>query len=280
VFRQREVVLTILRTSNHDGFPEGIIGYVPALKHFASQGRLVDDGGVSGYQAPGPFGFGAFVGLAFFGAPPIEGVALPDNALAGVFLTEGELAMATTCSVRRVLNRLGKAQRYFPVPFWSDPNRPSVYSVGDANQSLLAKIAHASLPAATATLRGNAMHLRLPSSFAAKLAERIEARAASALLPGRERGVEAALVWSPGQQEPEAIFVDGPPPTAYAATFVALVHSDADQDDIRFMEDGYAVLLSARSADRLVAALRAKEPFEVLGGVPRRSLAVACLETN
>src|SRR5262249_15726321 len=130
--RQREVVFTIVRNgASGRAFPEGVLGYIPALKQFASQGRIVGEGGVSGYRVPGPFGLGPFVGVAFMDAEPIPEIPLPDAALAGVFLTEGELSMASSCSTRRVLNRLGKAARYFPAPYWSDASRESVYTVED-----------------------------------------------------------------------------------------------------------------------------------------------------
>jgi hypothetical protein len=265
-FGQREVVFTIVRRgATARAFPDGVVGYIPALKHFASQGRLVDDGGLSGYRAPGPFGLGSFVGVAFMNAPAIPGMSLPEAALAGIFLTEGELSMASTCSVRRVLHRLGKAARYFPTPHWSDPSRQSVYTVEDAAKSLLCKLERETVPHAAATIRGDVMHLTLPSSFATTLADRIEGRVVSAILPTLEPGVSAALVWSPGQTEPEAICADGPAPTAIAGTFVALIPNDAEDDVVRFMEDGCVVVLSTQSAQRLVASLRTATAVELRG---------------
>jgi hypothetical protein len=278
---QREVVFTIVRNAaSGREFPKGVLGYIPVLKHFASQGRIVGEGGVSGYRAPGPFGLGPFVGVAFMDAEAIPEIPLPDAAMAGVFLTESELAMASACSTRRVLNRLGRAARYFPAPYWSDASRGSVYALDDSRVSLLAKFEHATVADAFATLRGDVMDLSIPQTFATTLASRTASRLVSAILPARERGVTAALVWSPGQTEPEAIFADGPRPTAFAATFVAFVPNDAEQDDIRFMEDGYVVLLSQGSADQLVAKLRAGTPLELRGGSEKRTLRIAVTRTN
>src|SRR5262249_9802594 len=212
---------------------------------------------------------------AFMDAEPIPEIPLPDAALAGVFLTEGELSMASSCSTRRVLNRLGKAARYFPAPYWSDASRESVYTVEDSRRSLLAKSERATVADAFATLRGDVMDLSIPHAFATTLASRTESRLVSAILPGRERGVMAALVWSPGQTEPEAIFADGGQPTAFPATFVAFIPNDAAEDDIRFMEDGYVVLLSKASADHLIAKLRAGSPLELRGGSQERTLRIA-----
>jgi hypothetical protein len=267
---QREVAFTILRAGDAaDAFPEGVIGYVSALKHFASNGKVVGVNDVSGYRAPGPFRLASFVGVVFFEAPAIPGVALPPDVLTGVFLTEGELQMASRCSVRRVLHRLGKATRQFPAPYWTNPLRPSVYSGEDVERSLLGKMPRATVAQASATLEGEAMSLFIPRSFAAALAERLAQGEPSAILPGSLAGANAALVWSAGQSEPEAIIAQGADPTAIAATFVALVPFGEADHDVQFFEDGYCALLSARSQPRVVEALRSGKPFEVRGKLNR-----------
>ena len=124
------------------------------------------------------------------------------------------------------------------------------------------------------------MDLSVPSHFAAVLSQRMERRMPSAILPGREPGVPAALVWSPGQLEPEAIFAYGREPSSIAATFVALVPNDAEQDDIRFMEDGYVIMLSTLSAERLATALRKAEPTELRGQDQGRSLRITVRRTR
>lgn len=64
-------------------------------------------------------------------------------------------------------------------------------------------------------------------------------------------------------------------PTATAATFVGFAPADVTQDELRFMEDGYAVLLSADTSGRLAQALRAGAPH-VLRDTTGRTLHVTC----
>lgn len=261
---QRELVLTIVREAKaRDAFPREVLDYFSAVRTFAEQGRIVDEGGVSGYRAPGPFGLGSFVGLAFMNAVPVVDVPVPPDGLAGVFLTEGELAVAAFCSVTRVLYRLGKEARYFPTPYWSDPSRKSVYAVGDADRSVLSKMRPTRLLGATATLRGSELVLTLPSAAARTIADRVSSGAAVAVLPGRERSVTAALVWMPGQAEAEAIFEAGTEPTSMAASFVALVPRGEQAEDVRFIEDGFAALLSEPTATGLADALRKGSPYSI-----------------
>src|SRR5205085_2360364 len=127
-----------------------------------TEGRVVDTGGVSGYAPPGPFKLGEFVGVGFTEPQHIESVPVPDGALAAVLLTHGELQMATTASLNRVLSALGAAYRYFPWPFWSDPRRRGVYSTEDAARTVLASMPRLNAPSAHATVYGDDVVLTLP----------------------------------------------------------------------------------------------------------------------
>lgn len=258
---QQEVMFVIVRAgAAAEDFPPGVLAYVPALKQFAQQGRVVRDGGISGYRAPGPFRLGRFVGVAFVDRTSVTGMDVPEDTLVGIFLTEGELAMASRCGVRRVLYRLGRQATYFPVPFWSDPGRLSVYAVDDAEESILSKMAHAAAPGSYATLADDHMRVRLPPQFARMLADQLEANRPSALIPDREPTVEAALVWSPDQTEAEGIAAEGCDGSEIAAAFVAFVPNASPEDEIRFIEDGYGVVLSEGSTATLVEALRSSRP--------------------
>lgn len=263
---QDEVVLTIVRSGDCSTlFPDTVLAYLKVVRELASQGKKIGPGGLSGFRSPGPFRFGGFTALTFFDAPSLEGIEIPDSALTGVFLREGELAMAMTSGVLRVLNRLGKQAMYFPTPYWSDPTRATAYSTADAEQTILTRFLRVSDPAASATLSGDAMTLSLPPELAAQLADRLEADVSCAVLPPRKPDIRAALVWAPGQLEPEAIFdgTRGEPPTSFAAVFVALVPNVGPEDEIRFMEDGFAAILCEASTRSLTRMLRKSGDLEV-----------------
>lgn len=253
---QREVAITVVRPPDESaGFPPGILGYLAALLEFARQGRIVTDGDVSGYRPPGPFGFGPFVGVAFGTAQPIEGVPLPDRALAGVLLTEGELAMAMV-STDRVLSRLSQASRWYPWPFWSDPARTAVYQVGDSDQSILSKLPRANRRLTTAELAGNDVTMRVARGDAGPLAAHLASGQAVAVLPGPDPSATGALVWSPGQREPLATTAELTGPQRLSVRFVALVPVSDAVDTVRFQEDGFAILLSPATLSVLVDGLR------------------------
>jgi hypothetical protein len=276
-YGQSEIVLTVLKARGaRDEFPPGVLGYIRSLKQLAEQGSFVGDGGISSWRAPGPLGFGGFVGVAFFLPTPIPGIRLRDDYLEGVFLKEGEVEVATRCSLQRVLNALGRQARYFPFPYWSDPGRAAVYGLGDAGRSVLYNLDRIAMPGATATVsqQGDACLLSVPRDGAELLAETLESRRAVAVLPGRDPGLPAALVWNPQQAAPEANAVAGKDASDLSAAFVSLVASDEPVDRVTFLEDGYGVLLSPDTAARLLALLRSGEANELVVAEAQRVLTV------
>jgi hypothetical protein len=255
---QAEVSLTLTRTGAATReFPETLLGYLEAVHQFASEGQTVGEGGLSGYAAPGPFQLGSFVALAFIPSAAANlHIAMPENTIAGVFLTEAEFAMARSASRRRVLHRIGQAYQYFPYPFWSDATRASVYAPGDDARTLLSKFRKYACRDDSAVIEGNTMHVSISPGTADALADTLSAREALALLPGLDRLAVAALVWQPGQTRPEAICSQVGDHPRVAATFVGFVPNDADADSIRFQEDGYTILLTASTTVELVERLR------------------------
>jgi hypothetical protein len=200
-------------------------------------------------------------------------VVLAGDELAGVLLTEGEFMMAQ-CSVNRVLSKLGERYRYYPWPFWSDPRRSSVYSVDDATHSLLAKISKSSVRDASATLVGEELTLVIPSEDAARLGDRLASGEAVALLPGRDPGASAALVWTPGQNEPAAITAGTGSGAGISAWFVAFVPTAESTDTVRFLEDGCAAVLSPLSTAQLIAALHEGHRLTIQGADNIQALTV------
>jgi hypothetical protein len=271
---QREISLTVSRASDDPAeVPPGLLGYLDAVQSFAREGRLVDEGGISGYAAPGPFGFGSFVGVVFENAQPVDGVDLPADALAGVLLTEGELAMAQRSS-SRVLSQLGALYRYYPWPYWSDPRRPSVYAPGDADTTILSKMPRCSMRNSTATLFDDDLHLVMPLRDAAVLGQQLESSGAAAVLPGRSPSAAGALVWRPGQTEPAGITAHTADASGLSTWFVAFVASGEAVDSVRFQEDGYAALLTAATTADLVRRLHAPGTVKVRDSLGDRSITV------
>jgi hypothetical protein len=263
--RQRELVISI---ANREGsaVPVGVFHYLATAGRLAGEGRLVGPGGITTFQPPGPFGFGGFLGGAYAPATGDHRIPLPPGALQVVLLRDGELDMANRCSPWRVLARMGEIARFFPWPFWSDPARPSAYQVGDADQSLLAKVPRLQMGRLDASPDGNSLQVMLAASEAAQLASQLAAQRYAVLVPEPDPTSPATLVWSPGQAEPRAISGDPERTPFISARFLAIVTGQSARDEVRFQEDGWSVMTAPTTGDALLARLASGEGIVIDGG--------------
>jgi hypothetical protein len=259
---QREMVISV---ANRDGsaFPVGVFHYLGTVGRLAAEGRRVDSGGITAFQPPGPFGFGAFLGGVYTPATGDHGVPVPPGALQVVLLRDGELDMANRCSPWRVLARLGQIAQFVPWPFWSDPARPLAYQAGDADRSLLSKVPRLKLGRLDASPDGNSLQVRLSVAEAAQLASQLAAQHFAALVPEPDPASPATLVWSPGQAEPQAICADPARTPFISARFLVIVTGQSAHDQILFQEDGWSVMTAPATGDILLRNLASGQGIEI-----------------
>ncbi len=163
---------------------------------------------MSGFRSPGPFQIGRFVAV-LFACNPSLGPTFDPNLLHGVLVTEPEFEMAIGAGPNRVLSALGRLYRYFPWPYWSDPNRPEVFGPDSLDATFVAQTGHMYCPTAFATTAGNSVYATIPAWAATKVGELLAASDVATLTMGREPGIQAAFAWMPGDAEPTAIHAVG-----------------------------------------------------------------------
>jgi hypothetical protein len=276
---QREMAFTLVRTSDRaEDFPLFLLNHLPIVNQLASEGRIVGEGGVTAYRPAAMKALGPFAGIGYAAPDRSLSVPLPPGCLIGVILTEGELEMWISCFPERVLSKLGQLHQYFPYPYWTDLSRPSVYTPGDPQKSLISKVPKFRAEGSSATFAGGQISLRLRQTDAKFVADRVEAGEGLCVMVDRDPSVPAALVWEPGQNEATAINVEGTDGSLIAGWFVLLAPAQMADDDVGMREDGFTVLLSEASAGRLVRALRQGEPFRISGGSPSRTLVIGLVE--
>jgi Domain of unknown function (DUF3480) len=206
---------------------------------------------------------GGFLGVAYALPDPQTPIRVPEDCLVGVLLKGGEVEMVEAFGARRVLAKLGNHYHYFPYPFWSDPDRPAVYSPGDASTSLLARLPWFASPDSSAALVGQEIRLTLSGRDAATMRESLEQGKIVTICPKRASGVRACLVWGPGQRGPIAIVDAAARETSIAVYFVTLIPTGRAEDHMRFPEDGVAAILSQASTRRIIKGLRKGEPVRI-----------------
>jgi hypothetical protein len=270
---QQEIVMTVVPDpSEAEAFPPGLLGYLAAVREFALAGQIVGAGGVSGYRAPGPLEFGNFVGVAFSKASNDHEIVLPAGSLQALLLTEGEFEMAHRCSAWRVFARLGQNARFYPWPFWSDPTRSETYRPGDAENSVLAKVSKLSMGRLDSSLDGSHLRAVLSPDDAATVVSQLADKRVAVIVPPPDPTSMATLVWTPGQAEPMAISADPTLTTFVSARFLIVVADQSSDDEVRFQEDGFAILATGATNEILIDHLRRGIDYTLTSSVGDRSV--------
>ena len=270
---QREIALTmkVTATEHLRLYMSEMTSLFTQVHGQARMHRLVCDGGFTKFQGRGPFGRDDN-GLVYVEARPIPGVDLPDGALAAVLLDAAEIRVVVACGPYRILSRIGRQCGVFPFPCWSDLARATVAKAGLEGESLLAKVARARIPGVAFVAQLDRLQILISPHAHPDLLRVIhdlsgaqpQPRAqALALLTDPAPDADARLVWAPGQHRPKAITPPGTIGSRVTGSFIVLVPA-SERDEVRLIEDGYAVLLTVESWESLRAALRGRQPLALL----------------
>ncbi len=285
---QKEFVFTLRRLPGETEPPGDPLNFFAQVHDLAAKGQVVDVGGYSCFRSPvGFLGRGDVVGLAYTSTEALDGVELPpaDQALLAVLLAPEEAAVVGAIGTYRILALLGRANRYYPCPPWSDRQRPAVLTPADLAASLLSQVPtsyvrgatvrtfiHPVAPAQRAgddrqgSLAGGEIVLRLPVSQRQPLREalaRVPDEAALALLTDADPEANVRLVWRPGDEGIQTIIPTGSDGSCLTGGFVALIFGPTIQDGGRIVEDGFAVMLCPASWAKVREALSSGQPVRI-----------------
>ncbi len=243
-YGQREIAIAVRlrRRESEEEVRKVLRSFLALVRGFATNGRLVDDGGITEF---GPRGFldpkVRGVGYGWYGGNPELGI--PEDALVGTLLFADEIQLARATSVARVLTRLGEVTREFPFPLVSDRDRASVVSRRDG-ESMLSSVARIVLPSLSVVLENDTVVLSARPGTGPSVAEAFEdlpPGAAFALICSRAPRADGHLVWTPGQEGPAAISKPGAAGLALSGAML-LVATGQEADQVLLREDGFALL--------------------------------------
>jgi len=259
---QYELVMTLpRRDGNH---PEAPLNLFRVVHGLAGAGKIVSAGE---YTELGPSGFlgrPSLRGIGYVPALAIEGVEVPDGALAALALLRDELELCKNFGLGRLLARLAEAHDHFPFPPWIDADRPSVVVGGDFEQSVLRHVPRLLVSGARVHKEGQTIELQLPIAGIDQLAPvaSMPNDSTLCLFAMPPAAANAVLVWRPGQVAPQACAApagDGSRIGGAHCLFVPQQEADGSQ----LVEDGFAALLNDSSWAQLRRALAEGQPFEV-----------------
>ncbi|MCY1081833.1 hypothetical protein [Archangium lansingense] len=263
---QKELVLTLSEgpglepsSSAHQVFQ-----LFATIQQFASQGRTVNEGGVT------RFGQRKFLGrhLLYLPASPLAGVPVPAGALAAILVTDAELTLVEENGAMRLMAALGKAYSHYPYPPWSEPERPELPANAMREASILSKMAHVRDRSARVLQLDGELVLRIEPGAEKNFRQLVEAAPGVetegfGLLTGFDPTADAWLVWEPGQRTPGAITPPGSRGERIGGCFLAFLPGQkADQEML--VEDGFAWMLTHASWTALLRALTEGQSLALL----------------
>ena len=261
---QRELVLTMRLVSKEQPIAkmQDIVRFVTTVHAWAQAGNFVDEGGRTQFGDRGLFGV-ANSGLLYAAARPLDGIRLPNGALAAIFVDAQEISTALDFGTYRVLTRIGFQLRLFPFPTFGALDRPSAMTKRES-QSLLAKVARMQAPGVTFLATEGCLRVTLPSDDSlAKAFAALPPKTAFALLTRPAPDANAILVWKPGQTEKTGISADGSDGSRLSGSSL-LVTPGAPTEEARVFEDGYSLLLSNESWSSFSAAVLERRALSLL----------------
>lgn len=275
---QRELVFTIVRDAGAtvDAAPRGPLAFLRAVAELAAQGRLVGPGHWTELGGAGLLGRAELRGVAYQAAWPMDGVRLPEGALAAIPLLAPELETVKRFGALRVLARLGRAAGFFPTAPWCDPDRAAIATPDE--KTVLDGVACGFFEGVSAVLDGAHVVVRIEpaaSELIARALPGLPPTAALALHLSLDPTADACLVWSPGQTNLEAITPHGSAGARASGCFVLFV-PEQDYDGGNPFEDGFAMMLTDASWARLREALLSGAPLTIPGAANTKAL---CIET-
>lgn len=270
---QREIVFTLVRRRHDrdDEFPGQVLSLFKLIDQLARQGRIVVPGQLTEF---GPKGFlePHLRAIIYTEAQPLDGVRIPDDALAAILIDGEELDVVKRCGAYRVLARLGQQHSLFPFPPWTDRDRDSVARGHDETRSVLHEIGSwVMLADVSLVLDQQRLCLQIPRPSGPEVAAQLEQfppDVAFSIILQPAYNAHAWLLWLPGQTETAAITGPNPSASPLAGGFLAIVPSVDVAEQVLLIEDGFSLVLRADTWATCKRAIASGAPFTLPAAEP------------
>lgn len=263
---QREILFT-LKTSDGDPLErhlEDLTMFLSQVYRWASEGKLVDALGFTQFGPRGVLGQ-SHNGILYMDAEPIPEVTLPSRALAAIVVDPQEIALIAGGLTFRVLTRRGEAYRHYPFPPWTDLRaQPS----GADEQSIVSKVARGRTEGVSVLTEAGQVRMSIEPQVRTLMKQAFGAQPpppSFAFLTSPSTKANARLVWRPGQTGPAAITPPGSDGSKMTGVFLLISGGGVERDEVRLVEDGYALLLTAATHDSLWRAIKQEQSFSLTG---------------
>ena len=263
-FGHREIVVTLKRERGEASaeYPDDPLAFVTAIVPLAQQGSLAEPGSFSQF-CPGGWLFGGHV--MYIEAQPLPGVDVPPRALAAILITGDELETLSAYGATRVLSRLAREATYYPCPPWSDRARVNRAIPREA-ETILRGVPRVNASGTSALYDGRNLRVSISADGRAGLQQALAPWTVDvpiALLTDIGPFADGCLVWEPGLTGLNAVAPPNAKGERVAGCFV-LIAAGAAENEMRIIEDGFALMLTNDAAAALREALMNAREFRVM----------------
>ncbi len=262
---QPEMMMTILKRNDEktSEFPLEPIKFFKTVLALAKDEKLVQAGDYTelstddkGFIAP------QFIGAIYLPAKPLEGVSIPEGALAVIPITPEEMDAYKIGGASRVSGRLSNQDKFYPYPTWCDRSRKSVFSPEDIKTMKAEPINEApteSLYTAGVSAEGTRLSLSMPSDARESLVEILKKLPDDAPLKielGVDPRANAFLIWTSG--EPRAVAPPKSKGSIVSGSYIELLPGVKKTEFARY-GDGYVVMLTSEEWTKFKSAIFEKK---------------------
>ncbi|WP_309722699.1 hypothetical protein [Armatimonas sp.] len=264
---QAEIVFTLKRERHEkvEAFPHEPLTLFNTVQLLAQQGQIVGSGGHSQLRTPSFLGYSA---LGYTDPHRLPDIPAPKSDYLQLLLLQlNELEIWNGHGATRVLALLGHQARFYPFPDWCDRKRKPLELREIATKSLLSQNPCAiRVPGAFCHLNERThIELRLTTRARAKLNEALDELGTQepmpfAILTERDSTATSCLVCEIGTSSPLAICREGGTDARASGAFLVVVPSD-EEVTLRWMEDGFCLILPPVEFTRFCESIRTGHPF-------------------
>jgi hypothetical protein len=253
-YKHREIAFTLVRKPDEkvEDYPKEPLEVFQKLYRDAKDGWKVTVGHITPLEGEGMLGF---AGVAFLDTQGAGGLAM-------IGLLSEELKCIEEFGAQRMFSLLGKAERFFPAPYWTERGRPSRGSLKEMESSVLYTVKRIHESGFCVFREAGRVVMRARLGYDSNAALRRIADPPRdqplALLTEMHPDCDGALKWDAGLIIPSASVAPGSKGARICGSFVVL-RPNQPEDSARILEDGYVLALTAPNWERMREALMGKK---------------------
>lgn len=258
---QQELLITFKNSSQKYDAYEPVLIFFKQIYLLAQNGSIVKNGDYSQFGERDLIGW---KGVLYTKIPNhINSLdqQIPTGCLAMILLTLEEVKSIQQFGHMRILSMLGKNNRWYPFPYWSDLDRKGLPIDELQKQSILKKVQSSiKISPSTITYKETKIFLTIPKTLKLQSlpSDIYSSDLTISLFPDLDSKADGCLTWSFEHNITDAIIPDKSEGKNLSGCFIVLIPAQ-NSNTSRLLEDGFVIMLTRETWKRFWKAVIDKE---------------------